>query len=304
MVKIAVLMSTYNGEKYIKEQLESIISQNLDADMYLHIFIRDDCSNDSTKEIALSYSDHVTWIDGKNNIGPARSFFELMLNVSGYDYYFFSDQDDFWDLNKVKKMVAAFGHNDNPKIIFSNALLVNKKGKSLNKYCFSKAPNTNFYTLSSCGGIPGCTMCFNNSLQTIFQKRGNYISCIKMHDNYLLSLCSAVGGEITMINEPLTYYRQHDNNTIGVAVDHRTKNKQVVKLLKKFSGVHVSQQVKDIYDNFSEMICPQFFQWIVLLSKTNDSFLCRLRIAFSPKIHLFPLRHSIFVRTLILFNKR
>ena len=99
MKKIIVLMSTYNGEKYLQVQLDSILSQeNVD----LELLVRDDGSTDSTKTILERYQSEgkLTWYSGKNK-KPAYSFFDLLGKCKDADYYAFADQDDFWHEDKL-----------------------------------------------------------------------------------------------------------------------------------------------------------------------------------------------------------
>ena len=102
MEKIQVLMSTYNGEKYLKEQIESILNQEK---VEVNILIRDDGSCDKTLKIIkeLSKNPKISYYEGKN-IGPAKSFMDL-VNKSGdkFNYYAFADQDDIWMPNKTKR---------------------------------------------------------------------------------------------------------------------------------------------------------------------------------------------------------
>lgn len=97
--RVEVLMSTYNGELYIDEQIQSILSQK---DVDLNLLIRDDASKDNTIEKIKKYTtrDNVSFYNGKN-IGATRSFFDLMNHAGEYEYYCLSDQDDVWDDDKV-----------------------------------------------------------------------------------------------------------------------------------------------------------------------------------------------------------
>ena len=97
MKKVQVLLSTYNGEKYLKEQLDSIIAQK---GVDVHILARDDGSKDDTIKILEGY-ENIDIIKG-SNIGVCKSFFELINKSGEYDYYSFADQDDVWDCDRNK----------------------------------------------------------------------------------------------------------------------------------------------------------------------------------------------------------
>ncbi|HFL3236591.1 TPA: glycosyltransferase, partial [Clostridioides difficile] len=105
--KVCVMLSTYNGEKYIDEQIESLLAQ---SQVDLHIHIRDDGSYDGTvqkvREYAKSYPDQIHVTEGEN-VGVIGSFFELMLQTSTvYDFYAFCDQDDVWKPYKLSRAVG------------------------------------------------------------------------------------------------------------------------------------------------------------------------------------------------------
>ena len=94
-MKVAVLMSSYNGEKYIRPQIDSILAQ--EGNFELSLFVRDDGSTDKTQAILQEYAQKrkLTWYTG-NNLGPARSFMDLLKKCKGFNYYAFADQDDYW----------------------------------------------------------------------------------------------------------------------------------------------------------------------------------------------------------------
>ena len=101
MKKVLVLMSTYNGEKYLRIQIESILAQK---DVCVSLLVRDDGSSDATTLILDEYAKEgkLTWYSGKN-IRPAQSFFDLLFNAPESEYIALSDQDDFWLPEKVYK---------------------------------------------------------------------------------------------------------------------------------------------------------------------------------------------------------
>ena len=100
---IAIMLSTYNGEKYIRKQLDSLVNQSYKA--YMKVFVRDDGSTDNTLSILEEYIEKInlTIIKGEN-VGPGKSFWKLFMNQNiNADYYAFCDQDDIWDSDKLKK---------------------------------------------------------------------------------------------------------------------------------------------------------------------------------------------------------
>lgn len=111
-MNVAVLMSTYNGEKYIKEQIESILGQE---NVSVEIFIRDDGSIDHTVDIVEKY-DNINIIRGEN-IGVGNSFMELVYKVpNSFEFYAFADQDDIWLNNKMEKGIEKIRHQKGPMV--------------------------------------------------------------------------------------------------------------------------------------------------------------------------------------------
>ena len=126
-MKIAVLLSTFNGEKYLKEQIESILSQ---SHKDLILYIRDDGSSDNTKIILDNYAskDRRITIDYGRNIGYTRSFFE-MLKVVEADAYAFCDQDDLWMSDKLERANRILEKTRVPTLWFSNVNICDENMK-------------------------------------------------------------------------------------------------------------------------------------------------------------------------------
>ena len=128
MYKVAVLLSTYNGSKYIKEQIDSILSQE---GVNIDIYIRDDGSTDETVNIIYEYKSNNIFLTEGKNIGVGNSFMELLYSVPEiYDYYAFADQDDIWSEKKTRIAIEVLQKNKK-HLYASNQELIDKSGKSL-----------------------------------------------------------------------------------------------------------------------------------------------------------------------------
>jgi rhamnosyltransferase len=229
-VKAAVLMSTYNGEKYIVEQIESIFRQkNIDIELY----IRDDGSKDNTLNIIGQY-DKIHLFKGEN-IGVGNSFMELVYSVSdGYDYYAFSDQDDIWDDMKLFEAVAML--NKTGKHLYgSNQMLVDKTGKELGlRYQIGKDINIDTNAILNQNHVSGCTMVFDNYLKRILSEKRPSRELLenRIHDVWVAMVSSLTGG---MVYDGRSFikYRQHDDNVVGAysggfAQDIKIKIKKIL----------------------------------------------------------------------------
>ncbi len=218
--KVYVLMSSYNGEKYIKEQVESILNQKK---VDLELYVRDDGSMDATVSIVREISrkdGRVHIVEGKN-IGAKYSFLELLASVDGgADYYAFSDQDDFWlehKLYEAIKKIESEGDSSIPVLYYSHTRLVNEKLQLLkkkNNYNKQKAYNFGQILIKNCAS--GCTMVMNGKLkEKISSRDNNALLPYPLHDHWIYMLCLAIGGKVVFDKNSYILYRQHMGNAVG-----------------------------------------------------------------------------------------
>ena len=237
MEKVCVLMSTYNGEKYLRQQIESVLRQ-INVKVELHI--RDDGSTDNTCKILKEYGDrykNVNWQCGEN-YGPARSFWS-MVKKSSYDakYYAFCDQDDIWLDDKLFVAVEKLKLSEKPSLYYSNTLLVDENGRTIKKNSNKLSQKTipSFPQLIMENVATGCTMVWNSELNNI--ARTFSPAYIRMHDHLLILLCMYCGGEVLFDNEAHILYRQHGGNVIGGEKNLKKYGKSIVRFLKNKSGL-------------------------------------------------------------------
>lgn len=230
-ITVCVLMSTYNGERFIEEQIDSILNQ---IEVEVILVIRDDGSTDRTREILKNYES-----DGKIrvffsscNLGPAKSFMELLYSVGNYDYYAFADQDDIWKKEKISRAVKMLESKHRPALYASNQIIYqqgNEKGLR-----FKSMPNITL-TGIICGNlVSGCTMVFNNELKQILVNQkyrpSDEVLNLRMHDTWIAAVANIIG-IIVYDGESFIDYRIHENNVVGVASGN-IKNR-IVKFHKK-----------------------------------------------------------------------
>ena len=230
-MKISVAMCTYNGTKYLKEQLESIFKQTLPPD---EIIVTDDCSSDDTAALAeqlLSESgiDHKVIINEKNS-GVRISFGSCIRACSG-DIIFTADQDDVWDKDKIRLFTDEFEKDENTVFVFSNGELVDAELKSLGSDVWT---SLNLRRAGMCDhisqekyrqlmmyywAVPGTMMAFRRD----FMEKAFPIP-VKgwIHDSWL-AINAPAYGNVVSIDKPLTLYRQHGKNTVGVKAANRSR---------------------------------------------------------------------------------
>ena len=297
-MKIVVLMSTYNGEKYIRQQIESILNQNTEAEVT--IVARDDGSSDETLRILDEY--HIKYYTG-DNLGPARSFFELIRATKGYDYYAFADQDDYWHEDKLQKSVEAISAEVCPAIVYSNPELVDEDLKGLGRQVYKKAPSTNYETVVAAGNMIGCTMLFNEALAEKVRKR-QLPEKIRMHDFYLAAVCASIGGKVIFDNHSYMDYRQHSNNTEGVSVSKKNAVKRSINEIKTKAKISIAEQAAEILEKYDEDIAQDREAWLLKVSGYRDSLGSRISMAISTRIHYASFSRSITIRCALLLGNR
>lgn len=301
-MKVAVLMSTYNGEKYLKDQIDSILGQA--GDFQLDLWVRDDGSKDRTTEILDEYAScgKLKWYAGKN-LKPAYSFLDLLKNCVGYDYYAFADQDDLWVQGKLNAGIQAIKEYNVPALYCANAELVDHNLKTLGRYVYKKEPKLDFTTLLCSGGLLGCTMVFNSALAELVQKYhlpGNIV----MHDFYISLLCLAKEGEIVYDNVSYMKYRQHINNVVGVDYGIIRTIKSRLNRITTKPEVSISDQAKSILELYGSDIEQVKFNSLKRIANYKEKLFNRITLACSRKISFINFNMSISLRLSILLGNR
>lgn len=211
-MRVVVLMSTYQGERFVAEQLDSILLQ-LPADG--HILIRDDGSQDATIERIAACSDRRISLTRGANIGFLLSFLSLIESVpAGAEMVMLADQDDIWLPGKLDRAVRYLqGREAVPTLYCSRLELVDIDLKPLGlSPAWPRAPS--FRNALTENVVTGCTAAFNRAVLDLMKDIGNP-KLIHFHDWWLYLVVSAFG-EVYFDPEPTILYRQHGSNAIGM----------------------------------------------------------------------------------------
>lgn len=230
-------MSAYNGSKYIREQIDSILSQTYQD---FKLYIRIDGSNDGTDQIIneyiKKYPEVIEIIDKDGpNLGCGQSFMTLLKNVEA-DYYMYSDQDDVWLPRKIEQSLLKIreidetGYDSYPCVAFTDAIVVDSQLNTIYDSLW-KSNNRNpeftkniyYYEVYRQAAL-GCTMIFNNAARNISLKANSYPDREGHHDRLVIFICSKYG-KITYLNEALIKYRQHSANVTSFTGKIYSKNK-------------------------------------------------------------------------------
>lgn len=234
--KIDILLATYNGEKYIKEQIDSILNQTYKN---IRLVISDDCSNDNTVDILREYKqkdERIEIYEQQQNLGVVKNI-EFLLEQVENNYYMLSDQDDIWLPEKVEKSFEkliedksdlVFGDlevvDENLNIMYSSFgdfMLLNRK---INKYINTDKLNY----LYNC--VTGCTILAKKETLTKILPLPNNSKYL-IHD-YWIGLMASLYGKMSYIHEKYIKYRQHGNNQVGTEkISHGFKKIEQVREL-------------------------------------------------------------------------
>lgn len=218
-MKISVAMCTYNGAKFIVEQINSILGQTYPVD---EIIICDDGSSDSTlsllKQILNQSNVNFKVHQNKASLGVIKNFNQCYAMCNG-DIIFSCDQDDIWQLNKVEKIMCEF-QDSTINLVATNALLIDEKGDSLNNTLrnavgFAVASSNEMWidSLLQWFCVTGATMAFRKS----FYKEVFYESEFWLHDGWL-AMFAALRNSMRYLDDTLTKYRIHTNNACGLGM--------------------------------------------------------------------------------------
>lgn len=287
MQKICILLSTYNGSKYLKEQLDSIFFQSYKN---FEVIVRDDGSNDTTAEILKSYD--IKILDNYQNLGAKGSFFVLLeytLQNSDAEYFIFCDQDDVWHADKVEKTYQKMQELENiygkdmPLLVHNDLTVVDEKldiiAPSFWKYQHIDPSKDSLNRLLLHNTVTGCTMMINRALA---EKVKTVPQEAIMHDWWMAMIASAFG-KIDYIDEPLMLYRQHSSNDTGAkhyGLSYFVKKFFAKPILEKYinqSQVFLRRYDGDLDEYHKKML--EEFSAFDTLSKWQ-----KIRILFKYKI--------------------
>lgn len=216
--KVAILLCTYHGQRYLAEQLDSFAAQ---THANWEVWASDDGSRDDTRAILEIYQQQ--WPKGRLSIhsGPGEGFAANFLSLTckagiAADYYAYSDQDDIWEPNKLARAVQYLDTipGDVPALYCARTRLVDANNNEIGvSPLFRKSPSFANALIQSIGG--GNTMVFNNAARNLLREAGDKLPIIT-HDWWAYMVVTGCGGKVFYDSEPTLRYRQHDGNLVGV----------------------------------------------------------------------------------------
>ena len=267
--RVLVMLSSYNGEKHIREQIESIFCQDGDFDVTLQI--RDDGSSDATTSIVEALQEEYPGriqLNKGSHVGVNESFFELLEQAGEYDFYAISDQDDIWLPHKLSTAVQCIRDvedSDTVPVLFSSvSLLIRDDRVPFGQTRELRRPITmrNAVLQNMCSGHK---QVFNRPLLELIRMRDDTgWSDLYAYDLWIENV-AALYGQIRFVNQPCVLYRQHAGNVFGTRKSRagrlflemkrtlRGAGKKNIRQLKKFLLIHGEElKTQGLYDSLKD----------------------------------------------------
>lgn len=304
MVSVVVLMSTYNGEKYLVEQLDSIFQQ---VDVNVHLLIRDDGSTDSTvailQEYKTKYKSAVEVVEG-HNVGWKKSFQTLIQEAAkrytDCKYFAFADQDDIWLPEKLSRAVSLlntlpygpglycsnqFIYKDGKKcgLIFKESGIVSPKGCLVRNYA------------------TGCTILFNDNLLRCLAVGSPKINIA--HD-YWCYMVATLCGSVVIDDQAYILYRQHSSNQIGAEKNWLGTWRNRLKSISKLIGNHNREAMaKELARLHGDHMTPEGRAAVDKLANYRSTLSNRLSLLFDKDYTLNRVSNDFWFKLRIILGR-
>lgn len=298
--KVDILVSTYNGARYLRELLESVLNQDYPS---FSVLVRDDGSTDATVDIIREYAarDARVRLCGTGRRGVVGSFFEL-LRVANPDaqYFAFCDQDDWWYPTKIKSAVTRMqkGAVSGPQLYCSRVEAVDEH---LQHLAFSAAKVRVGFSNAVVENIAiGCTSVLNaHARKLILEHEPEHAL---MHDWWCYLVVSALG-EVIYDDYVGIKYRQHGGNVVGMQT--RVLKDFVQRLSRVFISrrYYVSDQARELLRCFGDKLGPNRAALLRELLEGKGSFATRLRLSVAKPVYRQRVLDDFYLRCLILANR-
>lgn len=215
MPRIAIAMTTFNGERFVAEQLTSILAQSLPP---YEIVICDDCSTDQTFDIVSGFAardPRIVCFRNENQLGVVQNFKKAVSLVSGPGYIALADQDDVWlpdKLDMLYRSMTAIEKTGRPCLVYSDLTVIDDNGRILNPSFWNELGQAgykhSFQTLLYGNFVTGCAMMINNTARSYFLEMP---ADVVMHDAWMALVCFGLGSAGSE-EQALVLYRKHSNN--------------------------------------------------------------------------------------------
>lgn len=307
MNKVQVLLSAYNGEQYISEQIQSILNQTYP---FISILIRDDGSTDDTVEVLeelMNYHPHKIKLIKGPNVGVVSSFFELLRSADAEaDYYCFCDQDDVWLDHKVEHAITRLDssiHTDVPAMVFTSTYLTDDELNRKGIWPKPPAQELSFFNALYENIAIGATITMNQSARNLFIYSQSVDSQkVLMHDWWFYLLISAFG-TVIFDNTPSMLYRQHSNNVVGGSNSIVGKLKSKWASFKRHTGKDLLHKQASEFDRiYGSRLTGIQKEQLELFLAPRTRFIDKLHYARKSKLYRQSKAESMLFKLFILIG--
>lgn len=292
-----VLLSTYNGERFLEELLNSVIMQEqVDVDL----LIRDDGSSDGTLDIIEKYKSKVNIKCYKGeNVKTANSFKQLIYMANDtYDYYALCDQDDVWKSSKLISGIRLLEGIDHPALYSSACEIVDENLNYIKLGGDKKNDFMNPLYDMVMYGTAGCTFVFNKQL--LIKLKEHDITSISMHDTWISFVCYAVGGYMYSDENTYILYRQHGTNVIGANNKSFLKN---ISEIIRFPGILRSEMAKEIFSKYNNEMDQTTKNNFFVFANYKENLLLKIKLLLLKKAGKGDsFKRFIMLKLRVLFN--
>lgn len=299
MEKVLVLLSSYNGEKYIKEQIESIMNQE---NVLVECIIRDDGSSDNSVKIideTIKNDNRFRLIVGEN-LGFQKSFFELLKIKNDYKYYAFADQDDVWLPNKLSKAIEKLKEIEEeniPCVYFSNLMQVDSELNEIGLRYIKELQVDSFEENLTHNYAYGCTMVFNKFSKELACR------CFPKgklnHDAWIMLVCAACG-KIYYDKNSYILYRRHGNNVSEKISFWALVKKQTKWLFGKENGYIPAGE---LLDNYSEYMDEDTTSILMIFRDYKTNINAKIKLLKNRNIRRETMRGTLFLKMKFLISR-
>lgn len=303
MKTVSIMMSTFNGEQFIDEQIESIMHQD---NVITMLIIRDDGSTDDTvkcvNRLMTKYQGRISLICG-NNIGYRRSFLELLSKAPDTDYYAFADQDDVWKNNKCIEAITSLEKCDHNEWLYASGLLIADENLNVISENYLNNYKNSLESYFIRGRLAGCTFLFTRELKDkakLFSELNLEDTCMPAHD-FLVGSIAYACGNVFIDHRGFVLHRRHERSVTsgGRGIANRLETER--KLLKKRKYVN-SVVARLLLDNFGELISADKASFLNTIVHYQDGSRSKLRLLLYPGFSSGSLLGDLLTRIKIFIN--
>lgn len=304
---VLVMMATYNGEKYVTEQIDSILDQE---GVNVALLISDDGSSDATPRICSRYADdlpNVRFSVNEKNKGLAKNFMDMLYSsdATSFDYFAFSDQDDYWMPNKLNKAIEAIAAaGEGPRLYYSDVCNVDEQLNGGSREYGAFAPYADSLgLLLTINWASGCTMVFNSAFTSALQQ---YVpdSWPRIHDGWVHLVARALNAQVPDLSHAYIKRRISGQNQVGERGLNSLSIRRIEIILSSFfkaSEHNLTKAATLLLDGYGDCMSEEDKRLVSRFADGRYSLLKRLGMMFDPAFSQpFPLEDIMFKGKMLL----